>query len=355
MAELSLGEMTAQLERMGIGSEGCMTKEDCVARLLEFKAALDAKDRAGAGAGADGEAQGAHGAAAAGVQGGRRVDGDGVNAGALRCPRCTARLVSRKATLVERAGGSAGGEPGGEQPAEGLPLAVPLPDGTWEETRHRWWWRLADHNDFDNVAMSHFHDTPHGRQRYPLCPECMLGPLGLQTEGCAEVLLACELLTQQDLALASDAQDFRAPPGVDVGTLKHMMAAGMGSVTFPVTFAEQRLGLQIQDVEGEPGAVEVAAFTEQDGVLGPAELCGKIQVGDRPVRVNGDSCLGLDYAAVLDLIIGAARPVTIVFERGATMGARVQGGSAGARVAHEEWAPASPDAARDPPPGPPAS
>jgi hypothetical protein len=135
MAELSLGEMTAQLERMGIGSEGCMTKEDCVARLLEFKAALDAKDRAGAGAGADGEAQGAHGAAAAGVQGGRRVDGDGVNAGALRCPRCTARLVSRKATLVERAGGTAGGEPGGEQPAEGLPLAVPLPDGTWEETR----------------------------------------------------------------------------------------------------------------------------------------------------------------------------------------------------------------------------
>ena len=70
-----------------------------------------------------------------GDAGGRRVDGDGVNAGALRCPRCTARLLSRKATLVERAEGTAGGEPGGEQPAEGLPLAVPLPDGAWEETR----------------------------------------------------------------------------------------------------------------------------------------------------------------------------------------------------------------------------
>ena len=343
---LSIDECKEQLERMGIRTEGCITKQDCVARLLEVKAALDAKDRAEAKA--RGQADHAPCAGvleqgAVGVRGGRLVDGEGVNEGALRCPRCATRLVSKKATLVERAGAEASeGEPG--QPAAGLPLAVPLPDGTWQEARYRWWWRLADHNDFDNVAMSHFHATPHGRQRYPLCPECTFGPLGLQTEGNAEVLLACELLTQQDFALVSDAQDFRAPPGIDTSTLKHMMSAGMGSVTFPVTFAEQRLGLQIQDVEDEPGAVEVAAFTEQDGVRGPAELCGKIHVGDRPVRVNGDSCLGLDYAAVLDLIIGAPRPVTIVFERGAGA-ARTQGG---ARVPHQDWARPPPDATHGP-------
>jgi len=294
-SELGVEEYKEQLERMGIRTDGCMTKQDCVVRLLEVKAALDAKDRAEAEERGEEEKEKREGemgklgqlghSGAVGVRGGRRVDGAGVNEGALRCPRCATRLVSKKATLVDRAGAEVSeGEPG--QPAAGLPLAVPLPDGTWQEARYHWWWRLADHNDFDNVAMSHFHATPHGRQRYPLCPECTFGPLGLQTEGNAEVLLACELLTQQDFALASDAQDFSVPPGIDASTLKHMMSAGMGSVTFPVTFAEQRLGLQIQDVEDEPGAVEVVAFTEQDGVRGPAELCGKIQVGDRPVRVT---------------------------------------------------------------------
>ena len=260
--------------------------------------------------------------------GGRLVDGDGVNLGVLRCPRCSTRLVSKKARLQDK------GEDGG---ALVVPGAV--------ESRHRWWWSVADHNDFDNVGMSHYHETARGRKRYPLCPECSLGPLGEQDASSAEVLLCCDLVCQEEFGLADDAIDFRAPDGFNMDLLKQMMSAGMGTVTFDVTFEEQRLGLLIQDVEGEAGAVEVGAFTEQDGALGPAEMCGKIQIGDRVARVNGVSCAGLDYAAVLDLIVGGPRPVTIAFERDG------RGGGAGSsRVVHEEWEAPTAAAAASPPP-----
>ena len=41
--EFSLEAMKEQLEKLGISTEGCLVKEDCLARLLEFRAALDAK------------------------------------------------------------------------------------------------------------------------------------------------------------------------------------------------------------------------------------------------------------------------------------------------------------------------
>ena len=41
--EFSLEAMKEQLEKLGISTEGCVVKEDCLARLLEFRAALDAK------------------------------------------------------------------------------------------------------------------------------------------------------------------------------------------------------------------------------------------------------------------------------------------------------------------------
>ena len=296
--ELSTADMVAQLEAMGIDAEGCETKQDCLARIVQFKAALDARD-----AGAPTQPP----QPPEGVQGGRRVDDDGVNAGTLRCPRCATRLVSRKAALVAKCGG--------------MPLAAPRPDGSWSEARYEWWWRLADHNDFDNVAMSHFQETPHGKQRFPLCPECGCGPLGVQTEGGgAEVLLSCECVTQQDLSLANDAADFAAPAGMPLASLQQLIAGGMASASFRVTFSEARLGLELQDVEeGQPGAVQVIGFPRaDDGTRGPAELSGKIHLGDCVSRVNDTSCLGLDYRAVLDLIIGAARPVTLVFERPAS-------------------------------------
>ena len=43
---LGVEEYKEQLELMGIRTDGCMTKQDCVVRLLEVKAAIDAKDRA---------------------------------------------------------------------------------------------------------------------------------------------------------------------------------------------------------------------------------------------------------------------------------------------------------------------
>ena len=82
----------------------------------------------------------------------------------------------------------------------------------------------------------------------------------------------------------------------------------------------------------------VHAFTaSDDGSAGPAERSGKVMLGDRVARVGGRSTAGLDYAGVLDLIVGAARPLTIHFERrGAGAGGEADGGTA-VRVAHEEW------------------
>ena len=44
---------------------------------------------------------------------------------------------------------------------------------------------------------------------------------------------------------------------------------------------------------------------------GAAELSGKVAVGDRVTKVNGRSTRGLDYAAVLDMVIAAERPITL--------------------------------------------
>ena len=64
-----------------------------------------------------------------------------------------------------------------------------------------------------------------------------------------------------------------------------------------------------------------------------AELSGKIQPADLVIRVNANTTNGLGYAAVLDLIVAAPRPVTIHFER------RAGGGKheAASRVQHVEW------------------
>lgn len=95
-----------------------------------------------------------------------------------------------------------------------------------------------------------------------------------------------------------------------------MIASGMATVQYQCTFVEQRIGMMLADAED--GGVEVVAFTELDGQLGPAELSGKVAVGDQITRVNGRSTRTLDYRAVLDMVIAAERPVTIHFERRGT-------------------------------------
>ena len=57
----------------------------------------------------------------------------------------------------------------------------------------------------------------------------------------------------------------------------------MAIVQYHVTFQEQRLGMCLADSPDGAG-VEVVAFTEADGQLGPAELSGKVQVGDKGAR-----------------------------------------------------------------------
>jgi C-terminal processing protease CtpA/Prc len=110
-----------------------------------------------------------------------------------------------------------------------------------------------------------------------------------------------------------------------------MIDSGMATVQYHVAFAEQRLGMMLADAADGDG-VEVVAFTEADGQLGPAELSGQVAIGDKVARVGGTSTRGLGYAAVLDMVIDAPRPVTIHFER---KGARPQGDPA--RILHEEW------------------
>jgi DNA-directed RNA polymerase subunit RPC12/RpoP len=281
--------MKAELGRLGASAEGCATPEDCLQRLLEFQAALEAATTeqvppaaapalapplppGGLVPPAD-EALRLARVPAGCVRGGRDVDAHHVNAGVLRCPRCGTRLITKKAVLVERWFGGGGGSSGGpdgscgggafeadqaaadaDGAANGLPLATPTgPGGCWAETRYRWWWRLADHNDFDAVGMSAVHATPaDGSVRYPLCPECLLGPLGLQQQSpqaealqgktasaaqdahaaaqaeagaCHnEVLVACALVSQQPLSLANDTLDFAAPAHLAGGALAQLLA-----------------------------------------------------------------------------------------------------------------------------------
>ena len=50
-------------------------------------------------------------------------------------------------------------------------------------------------------------------------------------------------------------------------------------------------------------------------VPGPAALCGKIEIGDRVVRVNDENCSGHNSNEVDVLLRDASRPVTLLFER----------------------------------------
>ena len=112
---------------------------------------------------------------------------------------------------------------------------------------------------------------------------------------------------------------------------------------FSVTFEEDRLGMQLDDAADGIG-VEVCAFTEaEDGGAGVAELSGQIRPGDKIVKVQGVSTKGMGFAEVLDLIVGAPRPLELRFERrgggndDAGSGTADGGEVAPVRVVHEQW------------------
>ena len=223
---------------------------------------------------------------------------------------------------------------------------------TWEQDTHQWWWSVTDIDDFSNVGLSRLVESPVGPLKIVLCSECQSGPYGYTTfdtdlnpSGSPVVWLCCALLKQVDAALANDEEDFKAPQGIDVAALRGMIESGALATQFKVTFEEQRLGMMLADAEDQNG-VEVVAFTESQGELGPAELGGDIKIGDKVMRVNGTSTSGLCYAEVLTLVIEASRPICLGFER--------KGGSKGknatlkelentkvARVEHQAWDPAA--------------
>ena len=267
------------------------------------------------------------------TKGGMDVDGAQVNAGLLRCPRCNSRMLTRKATLVA------------DRPAADQVLHIPRPasdtdDGTpgsftWETSTHTHWWRVADIDDFDSIGMSRTITNPAGAAvKIVLCSDCQAGPLGHRVEGCNEIYLAADLMVQQDPAAASAEEDFKTPEGTDMDQLRAMMAGGGLTTQTTVTFTAPRLGMCLADAPDGVG-VAVVAFTDSgDGQPGAAEATGQIQQGDKVVRVNATSTKGLDYAATLDIIIAAPRPLAIMFERSPQPGGEAE---VAARVPHTEW------------------
>jgi hypothetical protein len=261
--------------------------------------------------------------------GGRQVDDRGVNSGLIRCPRCLSRLLSTVGELKERSGTDAilwvphNATSGVEGEYE------------WTEQPHTWWWMVGGMDDVDNLGLSRVVDSPRGRVQVIMCCECNYGPFGYQLEDDPRLWLACNLLHQQDASLANDGDDFKAPANIDMAMLQGMIEAGMATVQYHVTFDEPRLGMCLADAES--GGVEVVAFTDMGGEqLGPAELSGKVTVGDKLTRVNGKTTAGLDYAGVLDTVCSAPRPITIHFERKGA-GATGVGARASERVVHEDW------------------
>ena len=298
--------------------------------------------------------------------GGREVNENRVNAGLLRCPRCMSRLVSKCGELRELQGLEAklwvpSNKQVGEKPVseenvaeaasstsvvsaqETAPQELPTSKDdaySWAEKPYTFWWMVGSMDDVDNLGLSRVVQSPRGPLKLAMCCECQYGPVGHQFGEDPRIWLACDLLHQQDAALANNAEDFPLPQGVDLGMLQQMIESGMATVQFHVTFEQQRLGMCLADADEQSGGgVAVVAFTDMgDGSTGPAELSGQIKVGDRLSRVNGKSTAGLDYTGVLDMVIEASRPVTITFERrGRAAGGDVTGEGGVARVTHEQW------------------
>jgi len=312
--------------------------------------------------------------------GGREADEDGINKGILRCPRCSSRLLCQQGRLKDaelralwvpskESGNSAdaeavAGDAQGSGDAiresndtkgeiqstvvahgsEALDQAGSAPDNAnaairWSERPCDWWWVVEDVNDMDNVGLSAVVEAPPGLLQLVMCCECLYGPFGYQMQGDPQLWLCCDLLHQQDASLANDEDDFRAPSGIDMAMLQQMLASGMATTQFKVTFEHSRLGMMLSDNAAGDG-VEVIAFTTSgDGMVGAAEASGKICIGDKLTRINGRSTRGMDYAAVLDAVIAAPRPLIIHFERKGH-GPPEQGASVNQevlRVEHQEW------------------
>ena len=85
---------------------------------------------------------------------------------------------------------------------------------------------------------------------------------------------------------------------------------------FEMSFLEPTLGIRLEDDDGTriTGFSRIGSGPLLSRTPGPAESSGRVQIGDRVVRVNDSSCIGLDFAQVGILLRDAARPIRIIFE-----------------------------------------
>ena len=273
--------------------------------------------------------------------GGKETTSSNINAGLLRCPRCQTRMITERATLVQRSGKdqtiwiprpkTVNKDKDGNQIDQGT-----NDEWDFEEATHEYWWSIPSTDDFDNIGMSRQVIGPAGPVKIALCSGCHCGPLGHQTAEDATVWMPCDLLLQQDKSFGDEVEDFKPPENMAMEQVRAMMAANKLTKQFKVVFEGARLGMMLSDAADGIG-VSVVAFTEYEGLPGPAELQGDIKIGDKIVRVNGKSTEGFDYSKVLDLVINAERPVTIMFERAPSEETVEIVEDEATRVKHVEW------------------
>ena len=88
------------------------------------------------------------------------------------------------------------------------------------------------------------------------------------------------------------------------------------------------------------GGVVVGSFTtnERGEERGAAEKSGQIRVGDVVIGVNQTNTRTMNYAQVLDLIVGKPRPIELHFERkGTAIPEETSASTTTKRVVHVDW------------------
>ena len=106
---------------------------------------------------------------------------------------------------------------------------------------------VEDVNDMDSTGLSRLLPTPRGGAELVICCECNFGPFGYRAEPSPRLWLCCDLLHQQELSAANDADDFAPPAGIDLSQLHAMIASGMATTQVKLTFDEPRLGMMLSD------------------------------------------------------------------------------------------------------------
>ena len=202
------------------------------------------------------------------------------------------------------------------------------------------WYTITSHKSFDNFGLSRPIEYGKILFRYVVCVDCGAGPLGY-VDG-ADFENKHVYLVKDRVVLGVDKED--ADEGrVDdalMAQVREMMKKGKGTTEFSVKFSEVRLGMMLQDHPDKSlgGGVVVGSFTTNErGEIGVAEKGGEIRVGDVVIGVNQTNTRTMNYAQVLDLIVGKPRPIELHFEREGTSIPEEDSSTTKRRVMHVDW------------------